>query len=130
LRQKSSAKGQKQGAMFEYKIKQPMTLERGQAANVPIISTDVEATQLSIVDTRKNPLSAVNGLRLHNTTTLYLAAGPVTIYENGQYAGDAQITAIAPDEKRLISYSLDDDLVIAKQPSSSDSHVVDFSIKN
>jgi hypothetical protein len=112
MKQQAQADTAEKGELFEYAIRQPVSLKRGEAALVPIVSQAVTADKLSILDAADPTLRAVHGLRLCNTTGLHLAGGPITIYEDGLYAGDAQITSIAPGENRLISYALDLDLVI------------------
>jgi len=43
----------------------------------------------------------------HPSSGLSLLAGPVTVFDEGVYAGDAQLPNLQPDEKRLVSYGLD-----------------------
>jgi chaperonin cofactor prefoldin len=49
----------------------------------------------------------MNGLLLKNTSRLNLMGGPLTLYEDEVYAGDARMDSLAPGAQRLISYSLD-----------------------
>jgi hypothetical protein len=44
----AQAQGAERGELFEYSIKQPVTLRRGQAAMVPIVSETIEGQKLSI----------------------------------------------------------------------------------
>src|SRR5205807_7256306 len=41
------------------------------------------------------------------TTALHLLQGPITLFDGGEYAGDARIEDIPPGSTRLISYALD-----------------------
>jgi len=52
----------------------------------------------------KHPLL---GIRLKNTTGLHLNQGPITVFEGGNYAGDARIMDLQPNEERLLSYAID-----------------------
>ena len=47
------------------------------------------------------------GLRLKNSSKLPLNQGPITVYEEGSYAGDTRILDVQPKEERLLSYALD-----------------------
>src|SRR5207245_2325821 len=47
------------------------------------------------------------GLRFKNNTDLHLSQGPVTVFENDSYAGDARIGDVQPGENRLLSYAID-----------------------
>ena len=49
----------------------------------------------------------MNALRLHNTTKLHLKGGPVTLFDEGVYAGDARMEDIPPGDTRLVSYAVD-----------------------
>ncbi|HEX8236619.1 MAG TPA: DUF4139 domain-containing protein [Abditibacteriaceae bacterium] len=111
----AQAQGAERGELFEYSIKQPVTLRRGQAAMVPIVSETIEGQKLSIFDAGDNVLRAVYGFRLRNTTGLHLSGGPITVFQDGIYAGDGQINNVSPGESRLISYAVDLDLVVGRE---------------
>jgi hypothetical protein len=114
-KQGAQAQTEAKGELFEYAIRQPVSLNRGEAAMVPIVSQGVTGEKLSILDTADPTLRPVHGMRICNTTGLHLAGGPITIYEDGLYAGDAQITSIAPGDYSLISYALDLELVAGRK---------------
>src|SRR5262249_29771228 len=42
-----------------------------------------------------------------NTTGQHLAQGPVTVYQDGDYAGDARLPDLSPDEQRPLGYAVD-----------------------
>ena len=69
-------------------------------------------------------------MRICNTTGLHLAGGPITIYQDGLYAGDAQITNIAPGDFRLISYALDLDLIAGRESPTYEADITSLSAKN
>jgi hypothetical protein len=52
---------------------------------------------------------------LTNTTPLHLLQGPITVFDGGEYAGDARIEDIAPNSTRLVSYALDLETEIAAE---------------
>ncbi|HEX4000678.1 MAG TPA: hypothetical protein VHX65_19170 [Pirellulales bacterium] len=100
-------KAEEVGALFRYAIGTPVTLAHSQSALLPIVNEPIKGERVSIynpADQSKHPLS---GLWLHNTTKLHLMQGPITVFDGGEYAGDAQIEDIAPGASRLISYALD-----------------------
>jgi hypothetical protein len=131
LEQQANVNSGERGALFQYAIDQPISLKRGEASMIPIVSQAIDGEKFSIFDTRDSDyLHAVNGLRITNSTKLHLAGGPLTIYEDGTYAGDAQITDIAPGENRLVSYSLDGDLIISRKNIPGNTYLMGFSIKN
>ena len=44
---------------------------------------------------------------MKNTTGKHLLAGPITVLDDGSYAGDASIDNLPPGQERLISYGVD-----------------------
>lgn len=95
------------GEMFTYPIDTPVTLPRRKSAMLPIVNQSVKGEKFSIFNPGTHPKYPLNGLRLTNATGLHLMQGPVTVFEEDTYAGDAQLPDMTPGEKRLISYSLD-----------------------
>ncbi len=95
------------GEMFTYAIQTPVTLPRQKSAMMPIVNQSVAGEKYSIYSQSVHAKYPLNGLRLENTTDLNLMQGPITVFEDGTYAGDAQLPDVTPGEKRLISYSLD-----------------------
>jgi hypothetical protein len=128
--QQASASTTERGELFEYSIRQPISLNRGEAAMVPIVSEAITGEKLTILDTRQPNLASVYGMRICNTTGLHLAGGPITIYQDGLYAGDAQITNIAPGDYRLVSYALDTDLVAGRESPTYGGDITNLSINN
>ena len=97
---------------------------------VPIVSETITGDKLTILDTRETKLQPLYGLRLCNTTGLHLAGGPLTIYQDGLYAGDAQVTNIAPGDNRLVSYALDLDVVAARESPTFTDNTLGISVRN
>jgi hypothetical protein len=111
----AQAAGAERGDLFEYRIEQQVSLQRGKAAMVPIVTQHVEGEKVSIFDPASAPQHALHGFRLRNSTPLHLAGGPITIFQDGAYAGDAQIGNLQPKEDRLLSYAVDLDLVVGQE---------------
>ena len=102
-----AAEGLASGELFQYAIKTPVSLARQKSAMLPIISQGVEGKKVSIYNESVQPKHPLNGFRLKNVTPLYLMQGPVTVFDDDAYAGDARIDDLAPGQDRLISYALD-----------------------
>lgn len=95
------------GELFEYQIREPLTLPRRQSAMLPIVNQTVKGRALSIFDAAVNSRHPLNGLEIENTSGLFLMQGPATVFEDGMYAGDARLPDTQRGEKRLLSYALD-----------------------
>lgn len=95
------------GELFRYEIATPVKLERGKSAMLPIVNESVQGEKVSIYNEQTQPKHPLNGLRLKNSTDLHLMQGPITVFDDNAYAGDAQIQDLPPGSERLISYALD-----------------------
>jgi hypothetical protein len=125
----SQAEGAERGDLFEYAIRQPVTLLRQQAAMLPIVSQSIEGEPLSIYDATSDAAHALNGFRLKNSTGLHLSGGPVTVFQDGGYAGDAQVGHVQPGEERLLSYAVDLDLVVGRQDADPRQEILSITAK-
>jgi hypothetical protein len=103
----SAAAATELGDFFQYAIEQPVNLARQKSAMLPIVTKEVEGDKVSIFNQRTHPKFPLLGLKFKNTTDLHLMQGPITVFENNSYAGDARILDLQPKEERLISYAID-----------------------
>lgn len=101
------------GEMFRYQIATPVKLQRSRSAMLPIVNDSVEGAKVSIYNETSHVKHPLSGLRLKNTTDLHLMQGPITVFDDGAYAGDAQIQDLQPGTERLISYAMDLDTEVA-----------------
>jgi hypothetical protein len=101
------------GEMFRYTIATPVKLQRGKSAMLPIVNESVQGEKVSIYNEATHNKHPLNGLRLKNSTALHLMQGPITVFDDNAYAGDAQIQDLPPGSERLISYAMDLDTEVA-----------------
>jgi hypothetical protein len=124
----AAAKGVEVGETFRYDIDAPVSVPKQQSAMLPIVNQDVPAEKLSIYNSKANEEHPLHGVQLTNDTGLHLVAGPITVFEAGEYGGDAQIGHVRPDEKRLISYALDAETKVNKASTAASRRLVGASI--
>ncbi|QNN20840.1 hypothetical protein HED60_00670 [Planctomycetales bacterium ZRK34] len=103
------------GELFEYTLQHPISLARRRSAMLPIINQPIDAEKVSIYNQSVLDKHPLNGVWLTNDTGLKMLSGPVTVFDGGAYAGDAQIGHLAPNDKRLLSYAVD--LAVTVDPS-------------
>ncbi|SPP65381.1 DUF4139 domain-containing protein [Nitrospira lenta] len=103
----SMAMTEDKGELFEYRLDQPVTLDKHQSALLPIIGQSLQGQKVAVYNPSANATHPLHGYRLKNSSTLHLMQGPITVFDGGAYAGDAQIYDLAPGQDRLISYALD-----------------------
>jgi hypothetical protein len=85
---------------------------------LPIVGQDIEGRRVSIYNEATQPKHPMFGLKLKNTTGLTLMGGPITLFEAGSYAGDAQIDSLPAGAERLISFALDLETEVAPSARS------------
>jgi hypothetical protein len=122
----TAASGEEIGDLFEYKIEQPITVERNRSALIPIVQTKMEGERVSIfrepapegestnddedqesAEVRKANPRPMSGLLLKNTTAMTFEGGSMTVLDREAYAGEALMERLKPKEQRLISFALD-----------------------
>ena len=114
----SAASAAKLGDFFQYAIDKPVTLPRQKSAMLPIVAKEVEATRVSIYNEQTQAKFPLLGVKLKNTSGMHLNQGPITVFESSNYAGDARILDLQPNEERLISYAIDLGTEVNPVPSS------------
>ncbi len=95
------------GELFEYKIGEPVTVPRNSSALIPVVQQYVEGERVSLYQEKHNQDFPYATVRLKNTTELTLEAGPVTVMEEGAYAGECLLDVVKPDDTRFLPYALD-----------------------
>ena len=121
----TAATGNEIGDLFEYKIEQPISVEKNRSALIPIIQTKMEGERVSIFREPENTPSdpdnedseseavrkanprPMSGMLLKNITAMTFEGGPMTILDRDAYAGEALMERLKPKEQRLISFALD-----------------------
>jgi len=114
----SAATASKLGDFFQYEINRPVTLPRQKSAMLPIVAKDIEASRVSIYNERTQAKFPLLGVKVKNTSGVHLNQGPITVFEGNNYAGDARILDLQPNEERLLSYAIDLGTEVNPVPSS------------
>jgi hypothetical protein len=105
-RTEAAAQGHELGDLFEYRLKEPVTIRKNQSALVPILNGRVEAERVSVwnAGTGSRPRAAV---WITNSTPFTLDGGSVSVLEDATFTGEGLIEPVKPGEKRLLSYAAD-----------------------
>jgi hypothetical protein len=95
------------GDLFEYRIKEPITLRKNQSALVPIVSAEIEAEKVSLWNRSPGSGRPLRAVWLTNATGLTLDGGSMTLIDGDAFAGEGLLEPLKPGEKRLLSYGAD-----------------------
>jgi len=119
----TAASGQTLGDLFEYKLKDKVTLKKNQSALVPIAQTEIEAEKVSLWSGRNGSGRPLRGLWLKNTSNLTLYGERISVLEDEVCAGEGLTDAIKPGERRIVSYATDLGLLVEAQSNDEPQHV-------
>ncbi len=99
--------GESLGELFQYVIDTPVSVGRGQAAMVPIVSADLSYRKDLLYNGAKMASHPVATLRLENKTGLTLERGPVTVIEGGEYVGEAVLAFTVEGAEVVVPYAVE-----------------------
>lgn len=102
-----AAEGGLLGDLFEYKLRDRVTIHKNQSALVPIVQTEITAEKVALWNARLGMPRPLRALWLTNSSPLVLDGGSFSVIEDGAFAGEGLIEPLHPGEKRLISYAAD-----------------------
>jgi len=97
---------QQAGELFEYSFATPISVKQGESAMLPFLQQKIGARKL-LVYSENYGLNPRDAAELNNNTGKTLDGGPITVYDDGSYAGEALVETIPISDKRLISYGVD-----------------------
>jgi hypothetical protein len=95
------------GDLFEYRIKEPISLTKNQSALVPIVNAEIEAEKVSLWNQASGSGRPLRAVWLTNATGLTLDGGSMTLIDGNAFAGEGLLEPLKPGEKRLLSYAAD-----------------------
>jgi hypothetical protein len=112
---------EKMGDNFRFELGK-VTIPRQQAAMLPIVTADSEVERVSIYNPRILATHAMLGVKFINGADTHILAGPVTVMESSKigsaYAGDAKLLQTAPNQKRWLSYAVDQEVKVSADDNS------------
>ncbi len=117
-RAEAAAQASELGDLFEYRLKEPITIRKNQSALVPIIQSAVAAEKVSVWNEQAGPVKPQRALWLTNSSGITLDGGSFSVLEEEVFAGEGIFEAIRPKEKRLVSYAADLALTVSSKQSS------------
>jgi len=103
----AAAEGSDLGDLFEYKLKDRVSIHKNESALVPILQVHVATEKVSLWNSSLNSPRPLRALWLTNSSPLTLDGGSFTVLEKEAFAGEGLTDAVKPGEKRLLSYAVD-----------------------
>ena len=103
----SAAEGSDFGDLFEYKLKDRVTIHKNESSLVPIVQAHVQTEKVSLWNPSLGSARPLRALWLTNSSTLTLDGGSFSVLEDEAFAGEGLMDPVKPGEKRLVSYAAD-----------------------
>jgi hypothetical protein len=119
----SAAEGTDLGDLFEYQLKDKVTIHKNESALVPIVQTNLASEKVSLWSASLGTSRPLRALWITNSSNLTLDGGSFTILEHETFAGEGITDAIKPGEKRLLSYAADLGVRVNAEDNSEPQHV-------
>ncbi|HEX7899431.1 MAG TPA: DUF4139 domain-containing protein [Planctomycetota bacterium] len=103
-----AAEGVEVGDLFAYQSKEKVSVKRGQAALVPILSERLETADRVLYWRPGAGDRPLNSAYLKNATALTLEAGPVTVFDGSTCVGEGLLRRVLKkDMKEMISFAVE-----------------------
>ena len=116
---RSQAAAMEVGEVFQFQLEAPVTVERQRSAMLPILSAGIEGKRVSIFNPADGGTHPMRGVWITNTSKMQLMPGPISVFDSGAYAGDAQIGHVPAGDRRLLSYAVDLDVDVTSNYTNS-----------
>lgn len=119
----AAANGAGLGDLFEYKLKDRVTLKKNQSALVPIAQTEIEAEKVSLWSGTSGAGRPLRAIWVKNTSPLTFDGGSFSVLDNEVFAGEGLTDPLKPGERRLLSYATDLGILVEAVQNSRPQHV-------
>ncbi|MSP16534.1 MAG: hypothetical protein EXR73_07990 [Myxococcales bacterium] len=95
------------GAIFRYDLAEPVTVKDRQSALVSIVSTRVPGEDVLLFRVGADTRNPYRTARFSNDTGLVLERGPMAIYREGTFLGEALVNRMEQKAQVFVPYALD-----------------------
>ncbi len=106
------ADGVESGAMFRYRLRQPVSLNAHSSALIPFVQSKVEVRRLAYFS--QPGVMARTAVDVVNETKQTLPEGTISVFADGGFAGETQLSRTKPGERRILTFGLDLDVELER----------------
>ncbi|HTV00838.1 MAG TPA: hypothetical protein VMF13_09885 [Luteitalea sp.] len=103
----AAATGADLGDLFEYSLKEPITIRRNESALVPILQATVGVERVSLWSAASGSARPLRAVWITNDTGATLDGGSMALMEGNAFAGEGLVEPVKPGERRFISFAAD-----------------------
>lgn len=95
----AAARGQELGDLFEYKLKEPISIQKNRSALVPVVQSAIDAEKVSVWNEQAGLRRPQRALWVTNSNGLTLDGGSFSVLEEETFAGEGSSTRFAPTKR-------------------------------
>jgi hypothetical protein len=126
-----AAAGVEVGDLFAYQSREKVSVRRGQAALVPILSERVEGGERVLFYRATVSPRAMNSYYFKNTSSLTLEAGPVTFFDGSTCVGEGLLRKVLKkDMKEMIPFAVEAGVAIERKSAHRSDPVARGTVAN
>ena len=114
---------------FNYRIPD-VSIAKRRSAEVVVLAAPVRVKRIDIFQPDLASTHPMLAARLINTSGKYLQAGPVTVFSNGDYAGDGQLPSLGRHGKNNIQFALDQQVTVKSLTSRQTSRLLSTTLEH
>ena len=103
----AAVSAQELGDLFEYRLKDRITIQKNQSALVPIVQSEITVEKVALWNQTRASARPLRALWLTNSSNLTLDGGSFSVLESEAFAGEGLMEALKPGARRLVSYAAD-----------------------
>lgn len=112
--------GSRVGSLYRYDIEEPVTIKDRQSALVSLLDKKVPAEDILLFRMETNSTNPYRAVRLTNSTGYILESGPIAIYRDGDFVGEAVGGQVEAKTSTFIPYSVDGRVLVTLQDRIKD----------
>lgn len=116
LAELAKADGTESGALFLYRVADPIDLRAHHSALVPIVQQPIEVESITFFGTES--YDGVSAARVVNTTGQTLPPGVVSFFADGGFVGESVLDRLKPKERRFVAYGSELDVELERERES------------
>ncbi len=102
-----------------FSLKQPVTIKKGESALLLLHSKNIPKKTLYIFNQAQHATHPFKSIKVENVTGFGWEEGPVTIYEKGNYSGEAMLKRVPKTEKQILPYLVEQDVTIKQEEENT-----------
>jgi hypothetical protein len=112
LAELAQADGSESGALFLYRVTDPVDLRAHHSALVPIVQQPIEVESITFFGS--DAYDGLSAARIVNTTSQTLPPGVVSFFADGGFVGESVLDRLKPKERRFVAYGSELDVELER----------------